>query len=201
MSRSERYIPPSDEELLRMQQSIETAKQFDHQREELLRRALKKLKKVDLVEVTLRVAQEGKASEWMLEQEVGLDKPIDLLVHDIEAAIDIATKVDQQRLNYNFEYDWRAYGAIRRGLSQLIQKDRIEEAKLISLELMQKGSFQIECSDEGLMQEEIESCLRPVIAAVAESSDCREWALEMLHHDRIGFLCEQELTELAGSTK
>ena len=98
MSRSERYIPPSDEELLRMQQSIEAAKQFDHQREELLRRALKKLKKVDLVEVTLRVAQEGKASEWMLEQEVGLDKPVDLLVHDIEVAIDIATKVDQYPL-------------------------------------------------------------------------------------------------------
>ena len=198
MSRSERYVPPSDAELQRMRQSIEAAKQFDHQREELVRRALTKLKKVDLVEVTLRVAREGKPSEWMLEQEVGLDKPVDLLVHDIDVAVDIATKVDGQRLNQNFEYDWRAYHAVKCGLSQLIQKDRIEEAKAIALKLMQKGSFQIECSDEGLMQEKIEKCLRPVIAAAAESSGGREWALEMLQHDRMRFLCERELTALAG---
>ena len=48
------------------------------------------------------------------------------------------------------------------------------------------------------MQEEIESCLQPVIAAVAQSSGGREWALEMLQHDRMGFVCEQELAELAG---
>ncbi len=127
-----------------------------------------------------------------------LDKPIGLLVHDVEVAIDIATKVDELRLNYNFDYDWRAYEAIRRGLSQLIQKNAIEEAKSLALKLMDKGSYQMECSDEGLMQEEIESCLQPVISAVAESSGGREWALEMLQHDRMGFLCKQELTELAG---
>ncbi|MHC4403946.1 MAG: hypothetical protein ACYTG0_30175 [Planctomycetota bacterium] len=198
MSRSERYIPPSDEELERQLQSIEAARQFDGEREELLRATLKKMEKVDLVELTLRVAQEGKASEWMLEQELGLTKPVNLLVHDIEVAIDIATKVDERRLNDNFEYDWRAYDAVRRGLSQLIHNDRIEEAKAIALKLMQKGSFQIECSDEGLMQEEIESCLRPVIAAVAGSSGGREWALEMRQHDRMRFLCQQELAELAG---
>ena len=49
---------------------------------------------------------------------------------------------------------------------------------------MDKGSYQIECSDEGLMHEKIESCLRPVIAA-AKSSGGREWALKMLRHDRI----------------
>jgi hypothetical protein len=109
MSRSERFIPPSDEELQRLRQSIEAAKQFDHQREELLRKALKKLKKVDLVELALRVAQEGNPCQWILEQEVGLDKPVDLFVHDIEVAIDVATKVDEQRLNYNFDFDRRAY--------------------------------------------------------------------------------------------
>ena len=200
MSRSERYIPPSDEELERLEQSIEAAKQFDHQREELLRTALKKCRKADLVEITLRVAQQGKASEWMLEQEVGLNKPVDLLVHDIEAAIDIATQVDEQQLNYNFAFDCPAYDVVRRGLSQLIARDRIEEAKALALKLMQKGSYQIECSDEGLMAEEIESCLRPVIAAVAGSSGDRAWALEMLRHDCVGFLCKEELAELAGLT-
>ncbi len=63
---------------------------------------------------------------------------------------------------------------------------------------MLAGSYQIECSDEGLMREEIEGCLRPVIAAVAGTSDARYWALEMHSRDRVGFLCELELKELAG---
>ena len=113
MSRSERYIPPSDEELQRLRLSIEAAKQFDHQREELHRTALKKFKRVDLVELTLRVAQQGKESQWTLEQEVGLEKPVDLLVHDVEVAIDQATQVDERQLNYNFEFSWRAYDAGR----------------------------------------------------------------------------------------
>ncbi len=192
MSRRERYIPPSDAELQRLRELEEVAKQCDHQREALLRTALKKLKKADLVEVILRVAQESKPCEWKLEQEILLDKPVNLLVHDIEVAIDVATKVDERRLNYNFEYDWRAYEAVRRGLSQLIQKDGIEEAKSLAVKLTEKGSYQIDCSDEGLMQDEIENCLRPVIAAVAGTSGGREWALAMLRHDSSGFLCEQE---------
>ena len=152
MSRSARYIPPSDEELRWLQESTEAKEQFSHDRQELLRATLKRIKKADLVEITLRIAQEEKASQWMLEKEVALDKPIDLLVHDIEAAIDAATKVDELRLNYDFEYDWRAYDAVRRGLSQLIKKKRIDEAKKLALKLIDKGSYQIECSDEGLMR-------------------------------------------------
>jgi len=121
----------------------------------------------------LRVAQEHKASEWMLEQGVGLDKPTALLVNDIGNAIDIATRVDERRLNYNPEIDWYAYEAVERGMSQLIQKDQLEEAKALALRLMKKGSYQMECSDEGL---------------------------RMLQHDRIGCICERELTELAGGT-
>jgi len=78
-----------------------------------------------------------------------------------------------------------------------IQKNAIDEAKNVALKLMDKGSYQVECSDEGLMHEEIESCLRPVIAA-AKSSGGREWALKMLRRDRMGFLCQQEYSELAG---
>ena len=201
MSRSEKYIPPSKEKLQRLQQSIEAAERFDRKRLQLLRSAVRNLKKADLIELTLRVVQEDKACEWMLEQEVGLQKPADLLVHDIELAIDIATKVDELRLNYNFPYDCRAYAAIERGLVQLIQKRNSAEVKSLALKLIEKGSYQMECSDEGLMQEEIEDCLRPVIAAVAETGGGADWALEMLQHDRIGGLCEQELTELAGRNR
>ncbi len=110
----------------------------------------------------------------------------------------VTWSVDEQQLNYNFDFDGRAYDAVRRGLSQLIQKEKLEEAKALALKLMQKGSFQIECSDEGLMQDEIETCLRLVVSAVAESSCGSEWALEILQHDRMRFLCRQDLTDLAG---
>jgi hypothetical protein len=41
------------------------------------------------------------------------------------------------------------------------------------------------------MQDEIENCLRPVIAAVAAAPSSRERALEMLRHGSTGFVCEQ----------
>ncbi len=201
MSRSERYIPPSDEELQRLRELEEFAKQCDQQREELLRTALKQLNTTDLVELTLRVAQESKPCEWMLEQELLLDKPISLLVHDIEVAIDMATKVDERRLNDDFEYDWRAYEAVRRGLSQLVEKDGIEEAKALAVQLIEKGSYQIDCSDEGLMQDQIENCLRLVIAAVAGTSGGREWGWKCCDTTAPDFFARQELIELAGAER
>jgi hypothetical protein len=201
MSRSGRYIPPSDEELQRLRELEECAKQCDRQREAPLRTTPKKLKKADLVELTLRVARKSRPCEWKLEQELLLDKPISLLVHDIEVAIDMATKVGERRLNDNFGCDWRAYDAVRRGLSQLIEKDGLQEAKALAVKLIERGSWQIECSDEGLMRDEIENCLRPVIAAVAETSGDWEWALEMLRYESSGFLCAQELDELAGAER
>lgn len=199
MARSERYIPPSDEELRRWREAQETAKRCDEQRKRLLRLALRKTKKFDLVEIALRVAQEEKASEWLLEREVALDKPVDLLVNDVGVAIDMATRVDEERINYNFWFDRRAYQAVRRGLSQLIEKSAIEEAKALALKLMRKGSHQIESSDEGLMQEEIENCLLPVISAVAGSPGSSDWARNMLQCDVTGCVCRRELTDVAGA--
>lgn len=198
MSRSERYIPPSPAQMERYRQSAERAERCDIEREKLLRATLKKMKKVDVIELALRIAKEEKASEWMLEREVGLDKPGELLVNDIEIAIKIATQFDELRMNYNPLINWNAYDAVQRGFLQLIQKERIDEAKDLALQLMQRGSYQIECSDEGLMLEEIENCLRPVIAAVAKSPGGGKWAHEMLLRDGVGFVCRKELIELAG---
>ena len=196
MSRSERYIQPTEEELQRWQREKEVAARFENLREELLRKALKKVKKADLVEMTLRAAKHNKETEWLLEKKFGLEKPVDLIVHDICVAIDRATKVNKWELNYNFSFDWDAYDAVRHGLSELIRKDAIAEAKRLALDLMRKGSYQIECSDEGLMQDQIEACLRVVIEAVKESPDTREWAQEMIRADCVGFVCERELTAL-----
>lgn len=197
MARSERYISPSQEELNRQTKAIEDAKQFARDKLELLRQALRRVKKADLIELTLRVAQVEKASEWMLEHELELEKPIGLAVNDIKLAIDIATKVDERRLNYDLAYDWRAYEAVRLGLLQLIANGDNEEAKRLAVELMDKGTNQMECTDEGLVQGDIESCLRPVISAVADLPGSPKWALKMLTFDRIGCLCEHELRELA----
>lgn len=150
-----------------------------------------------MVELTLQLAEGQMASQWTLEKELNLDKPVDLLVHDIESAIEIATQVDELQLNHNFDYDWRAYEAVHWGLEQLIAKDAIEEAKALSLSLAKKGSYQMTCSDEGLMQEDIENCLRAVISAVTDSPDAAEWAWKMRLNDSSGFLCEEELRELA----
>jgi hypothetical protein len=199
MSRSERYIAPSAMELERIRRASEAAEQFDRDRRELLRATLEGIKKADLIELLLRITQEEKVSEWLLEHAVDLDKPVDLLAHDIDAAIDVATKVDD--LPHCRDYDWRAYEVVQRGLAQLIQQDALEEAKRLSLKLMDKGSHQVECSDEGPMTEEIESCLLPVIAAVAGAPGSRKWALEMLTQDRVGFLCDKQLTELSSQSE
>ena len=150
-----------------MQRAAEAARQFDQDRQTLLRVASARRKKVDLIELLLRLAEEEKSCSWILERELDLDKPIALLVHDVEAAITLATKVDKRRLNYNFDYDWRAYEAIRFGLAQLIEKTALDEAKALALKLMRAGSHQIECSDEGLMRDEIERVL-----AASDCSGC-----------------------------
>jgi len=77
------------------------------------------------------------------------------------------------------------------------EKNARDEGKAVALKLMRAGSYQIQCSGEGLMREGIEGCLRPVIAAVAEASDARDWALEMLSRDRVGVLRALELRERA----
>ena len=74
MSRSERFIQPSAEELERMRKVEEARLQFGRDRLDLFRAALKRERKADLVELTLRIAQEEKACEWLLEKELDLDK-------------------------------------------------------------------------------------------------------------------------------
>lgn len=107
-----------------------------------------------------------------------------------------AIHVDERELNRNPRVNWLAYEAVQRGLLQSIQTRAIEEAKALALKLIQQGSHQIECSDEGLMQEETESCLRPVISAVGELPGGDDWASEMLRRDRMGMICRPELTAL-----
>lgn len=103
-------------------------------------------------------------------------------------------------INRNFDVDWQAYADVQKGLSLLVKQGRLEEAKSLALELMKKGSYQVECSDEGMMTDDICDCLKPVIRAVkaAGGAEAAKWAKEMLKADRVGFICDDELAKLQG---
>ena len=68
---------------------------------------------------------------------------------------------------------------------------------------MESGSYQVECIDEGMMPDEIEVCLRPVIRAVAKADpdEAKLWCGKMMAADRVGFICDQELARVAIDVK
>ncbi len=168
----------------------------------LIERALRKRTKASIIELILMLAKERASLARDLEKELAIEKPISLLVDDVSSAIDRATDFDEREINYNFDVDWQAYGDVGRGLKKLIKLGQLEDAKSLALKLMKDGSYQVECSDEGMMTDDIQDCLRPVIKAVQSGSDqdAAKWVLEMLRADRVGFICDQELKKLAGQT-
>jgi len=135
-----------------------------------------------------------------LESQLNVEKPVDLLVNDVSCAISVATDFDERMMNQNFDVDWQAYADIRKGLKQLIASGHLDDAKSLALQLMKEGSYQVECSDEGLMTDDICECLRPVIRAVkaAGGDAAAQWAKQMQNADRMGFICDKELAELRG---
>jgi predicted component of type VI protein secretion system len=105
-------------------------------------------------------------------------------------------------MGYNFDYDYEAYQTVRENLEKLIKASLLKSTMDLALELMKSGSEQVEMSDEGLMTDEIEDCLRVVIKAL-KSADLpaetqRAWAKNMQRADRVDFICDEELQALAG---
>ena len=168
----------------------------------LIEKALRKRNKADLVQMILTIARDHGVVTRELERQLAVEKPVDLLVADVSSAIDGATAFDERMINYNFDVDWQAYGDVQSGLSQLVGRGHLEDAKSLALKLMKDGSHQVECSDEGLMSDDISDCLKPVIRAVkaAGGSDAAKWAKDMQIADRVGFICDRELAELRGES-
>ncbi len=166
---------------------------------ELIRAALGKCKKADLIDFLVEFSTQHLEVQRELETRLSVEKPVSLVVNDIETAIALATDFDERRMNYNFDYDHESYEAVEKGLKKLVQHDELEEAKRLCLELMKRGSYQVACSDEGLMTYEIEDCLKPVIKAVkrAGGEQAKQWAAEMIRADEVGFICDKELEKLA----
>ncbi|MCL4855208.1 MAG: hypothetical protein KJZ78_27915, partial [Bryobacteraceae bacterium] len=65
-------------------------------------------------------------------------------------AIADATDFDERQINYNFDYDYEAYEAVKRNFGKLIDQGHLKAVMELSQELMKQGSCQVEMSDEGM---------------------------------------------------
>jgi hypothetical protein len=168
----------------------------------LIEMQLQKRTKAELVAMILVIAKEHAVVARELEDRLTIEKPVDLLVADVSSAIDRATDFDERMMNRNFDVDWKAYADVQKGLSRLVKLGHLAVAKSLALKLMTGGSYQVECSDEGLMTDDICQCLKPVIQAVKAvgGGAAAKWAGDMQNADRVGFICDKELAQLQGGS-
>lgn len=122
------------------------------------------------------------------------------LVGATRQAIADATDFDEREINYNFDYDYGAYGEVKRNLGRLVALGQLRLAMELSRELMDQGSHQVEMSDEGLMTSDIEECLPVVVAALSKSNlspgEIVAWCKAMIASDRVGCIYDRELRAL-----
>src|SRR6266849_490640 len=121
-----------------------------------LRQALTRRKKTELVDVLLDLAQADRGIHRQLTARFDVAAAPDELVAATRQAIADATDFDQREINRNFNYDYEAYGEVKRNLGRLIASGQLRPAMQLALELMKQGSYQVEMSDEGLMTQDIE---------------------------------------------
>jgi hypothetical protein len=165
-----------------------------------LRRALIKNKKSELVDVLIELAQADRGVLRRLTVRFGVTTTPDELVTATRQAIADATAFDERDINRNFDYDYEAYGEVKRNLSRLVASGQLRLVMELARDLMTRGSDQVEMSDEGLMTEDIEDGLGVVLGAVTtcdlpaehHASTCSA----MLDADRVGFIARKPLEAL-----
>jgi hypothetical protein len=165
-----------------------------------LRQALNKRKKAELVDVLLELAQADRGILRQLTARFDVAFAPDELVAATRQAIADATDFDERDINRNFDYDYEAYGEVKRNLGRLVTAGQLRLAMQLALELMKQGSYQVEMSDEGLMTADIEDCLSVVLQTL-EKSDLPAaaiiaWCSAMLDTDRVGFIAREPLQSL-----
>jgi hypothetical protein len=165
-----------------------------------LRKALAERTKDDLIDILVETACEDRTVLRRLAAHFELQVPLAELLAQTRQAIADATAFDERDINRSFSYDSDAYGQVQRNLHRLVELGQLRSAMDLSFELMDEGSRQVEMSDEGLMTDDIEPCLRVVLKALRKcdlpAADVIAWCTEMLKRDRVGFICDQELREL-----
>jgi hypothetical protein len=165
-----------------------------------LHKVLAKRPKKELIEVLVELARDDRNVLRQLDAWFELEAPPRELVVATRQAIADATDFDERDINRNFSYDYAAYDAVKRNLRRLVGLGQLRLAMELSLELMDQGSCQVEMSDEGLMTDDIEECLKVVLQALRNcdlpASESMAWCRDMLKKDRVGFICEEELKAL-----
>ena len=162
--------------------------------------ALSKRPKEELVQALLELARQDPKASRRITNYFGIPLSGESLVSETRRAIACATDFDEREANQNFDYDSEAYETVQRNLATLAKSGLLEQAMELSLELMRRGSYQAEQSDEGLMTDEIEECLEAVLKAVRGSTlpaqAIAAWSREMMRADRGEFICRDALEAL-----
>ena len=165
-----------------------------------LRKALSKRTKDELLDVLVELAEEDRDIFRRLAARMELEAPPQELAVTTRQAIADATDFDERDINRNFSYDYEAYGEVKRNLSRLIDLGELHLAMELSLELMKQGSYQVEMSDEGLMTQDIEECLRVVLQALKgcdlPPDEVVAWCAGVIKSDRVGCICDRDLGAL-----
>jgi predicted outer membrane protein len=165
-----------------------------------LRQALARRKKAELVDALVELAEGDRGILRQLTARFDVTTTLDELVATTHQAIADATDFDERQINHNFDYDYEAYAEVERNLGRLIASGQLRRAMTLALELMEHGSHQVEMSDEGLMAEDVEACLKVVIEAVTKSNlpaeEVLAWCSALLKADRIGFIARGPLEAL-----
>jgi len=167
---------------------------------ERLRNALAKRAKADLIEILVEFASDDRKILRRLAAQFEVEVPLKELAVATRQAIVSATDFDERDINRNFDYDYEAYSEVKRNLGRLVDVGELRLAMELSLELMEQGSYQGEMSDEGMMTDDIEECLKVVMKALKKcdlpAGEVGAWCAEMLKRDRVGCICDQELRAL-----
>jgi hypothetical protein len=165
-----------------------------------LHRTLAGRKKAELVDALVELAEADRGILRQLVTRFDVATAPDELVAATRQAIVEATAFDPREINRNFDYDSAAYGEVKRNLGRLITSGQLRPAMPLALDLMTRGSHQVEMSDEGLMTEEIEDCVNEVIGVIAQcdlpSEEVKAWCSAMLAADRVGFIARESLEAL-----
>ncbi len=165
-----------------------------------LRKALARRTKGELIDLLVEFARGDRAVLRRLAAHFELPTPPKELLVATRQAIADATAFDERDINRNFSYDYGAYHAVQQNLRRLIELGQLRPAMELSLELMAKGSYQVEMSDEGLMTDDLKACFMPVLKALHKCdlpvAEVIAWCAEMRKRDRVGFICDQELRAL-----
>ena len=165
-----------------------------------LRQALTRRKKAELVDVLVELAEADRGILRQLTARFAVATAPDELVAATRRAIADATDFDEREINRNFDYDYEAYSEVKRNLGRLIGAGQFQQSMALALELMKQGSYQVEMSDEGLMTDDIEDCLKVVLEALRKcdlpAAEVIAWCSAMLENDRVDFIAREPLEAL-----